>query len=416
MFINKVHQVGLKNILVFTIMGCICLFCFISIFIAPSYMDEQNYHYPLAQNNSLNKIINPDSDYSSAYTPLPYLVANLVLKISGSLAALRILNYVVFLCAVWFFYLLAKKLTKDHLVLTLLFFLNPYLLKASYMFLLYNWGLLFLLIALNMYFSEGKARPWLGDLFLLLAVLSQQWMLVVVLALLLYQLDLYLKKQIAINLLVKSFIGKFIVFLPVLLLFYSWRGLTHPNFVSHSLHPTFEHLNAVLANIGLIMLFVVLANFKNLLKISNVLLLFPLPLFWLAIPKHSMGHGPREITGIVSQLATKVYASLHISYDFIMFFFIVIGYLFLFLILNKNENDLSKIFQYALLGFFMAFVASARLAASHIYISLPLILLLFRSEIEKMRTTKNFMIMQFFLLSIVYLIYITFFRSQGITF
>ena len=397
-------------------MGVVCFFCFAAIFITSSYGDEQYYHYPLAQNISLSKIINTGSDYSSAYTPLPYLAGNLVLKISSSLVALRILNYAVFLLTIYFFYLLAKEVSKDHLVLTLLFFLNPYLLKASYLFIMFNWGLLFILIALNIYFSEGKARQLRGDFFLLLAVLCQQWMLVVVLAVLLYQLDLFFKGKIKINFLAKSFIGKFVIFLPAILLFYSWQGLTHPNFASHSLQPTFEHLNGVLANIGFLMFLVVLANYKNLLKMKNVLLLFPLPLLWLAIPKHSLSHGPREITGIVSQLVTKVYAGMHIPYDFSMFFFIIAGYLFLLLIISKNENDLAKIFQYAVLGFFIAFIASSRLAASHIYISLPLILLLFRAEIEKMKRTKNIMITQFFLLSLVYLIYITFYRSQGITF
>lgn len=406
----------LKKYAVYGIVGLICLFCFISIFIAPSYMDELNYHYPLAQSISLSQALDPGSDYASAYPPLPYFVANLFLGINNSLIVLRLLNFVIYLLAIWFFYQLAKKLTQDHLVLTLLFFLNPYLLKASYMFLLYNWGLLFMLIALNIYFSKGKWRHWLGDIFLLLAVLCQQWMLVVVLALLLYRLDLYLKKQISLGLLIKSFAGKLIVFLPAWLLFYSWGGLTHPNFASHALHPTFEHLNGVLANVGLLMFFLVLANFENIWKKSYVLLLLPLPLLWLAIPRHSIGQGPQEISGVVSQLATKVDAWLHVPYACTMFFFICVGYLLLLLILQNHEDGLRKIFLYAVLGFFIAFIASARLAASHIYISLPLLLLLLRGEIEKMRVTKNILAVEFFLLSTLYIVYVTFFRSQGISF
>jgi len=409
-------EIGLKSILIYIIMGIICLFCFISIFIAPSYMDEMNYHYPLAQSISLSRALAPGSDYASAYPPLPYFIANLFLRINDSLIMLRLLNFVVFFLAVWFFYQLAKKLTEDHLVLSLLFFLNPYLLKASYMFLLYNWGLLFMLIALNIYFSQGKARHWLGDLFLLLAVLCQQWMLVVVLALMLYRLDLYLRKQISLGLLLKNIVGKFIVILPALLLFYSWGGLTHPNFASHALHPTFEHLNGVLANVGLLMFFVVLANFRNIWKKSNVLLLLPLPLLWLAIPRHSIGQGPQEISGVVSQLATKVHAWFHVPYACTMFSFICVGYLLLLLILQNHEDGLRKIFLYAVLGFFIAFVASTRLAASHIYISLPLLLLLLRGEIEKLRAGKILLLAQFFSLSVVYIVYITFFRSQGISF
>jgi len=405
-----------KSVLVYAAMAFILLFCFVSIFIAPSYMDELNYHYPMAQSISLQQAINPGSDYNSAYPPLPYLVANLFLKIDSSLIKLRLLNFVIFLLAIWFFYQLAKKLTKDHMVLTLLFFLNPYLLKASYMFLLYNWGLLFMLIALNVYFSQGKWRHWSGDFFMLLAVLCQQWMLVVVLALLLYRLDLYLKRQIPLGLLMKSFAGKFFVFLPALLLFYKWGGLTHPNFASHALHPTFEHLSGILANVGLLMLIVVLANFKTIFKKSNVLPLLPLPLLWLAIPRHSIGQGPQEISGVVSQLATKADVLLHMPYALTMFLFIVAGYLLLLLILQNHKEGLPKFFLYAVLSFFIAFVASARLAASHIYISLPLLLLLLRGEIEEMRAGKIWLIAQFFSFSVVYIVYITFFRSQGISF
>lgn len=405
-----------KSVLVYAAMAFILLFCFVSIFIAPSYMDELNYHYPMAQSISLQQAINPGSDYNSAYPPLPYFVANLFLRINSSLIILRFLNFAIFLLAVWFFYQLAKKLTKDHLVLTLLFFLNPYLLKASYMFLLYNWGLLFMLIALNVYFPQGKWRHWSGDFFMLLAVLCQQWMLVVVLALLLYRLDLYLRKQITLGLLMKSFTGKFFVFLPALLLFYKWGGLTHPNFASHALHPTFEHLSGILANVGLLMLIVVLANFKTIFKKSNVLPLLPLPLLWLAIPRHSIGQGPQEISGVVSQLATKADVLLHMPYALTMFLFIVAGYLLLLLILQNHKEGLPKFFLYAVLGFFIAFVASARLAASHIYISLPLLLLLLRGEIEEMRAGKIWLIAQFFSFSVVYIVYITFFRSQGISF
>jgi hypothetical protein len=407
---------GLNKTVVVAIMVTIGLFCLTSIFIAPSYGDEQLYHYPMVQSISFGQASDPHSDYSSAYTPLPYVIGRLAFMLGGSLTAVRMLNFLVFLACVVCFIFLAKKISRDYWALSLLFFLNPYFLRASYMFLLTNWGLLFALLAMNIYVTKKDSRYWLGDSFLGLAVLCQQWMLVIVLGLLLFELQAVVIRKITAATWVKSLLRKTIMLAPAFLLFYSWRGLTHPNFSSHSLRPTFEHVNGVLANIGLVMLCVVLANIRDIFKKFDVVLLFPLPLLWFAIPRHSPGFGPLEITGVVSQLATQVQTKMHFPYQWSMFFFIMAGYFFLLLITRKKESSAPGFLRYALLGFFVAFAVSTRLAASHIFISLPWILLLFHTEIEGMKKLKMVMIGQYFLLSVVYIFYITFFRSRGISF
>ena len=397
-------------------MAAISLLCFVSIFIAPSYGDEQLYHFPMVQHVSLSQVLDAQSDYASAYTPLPYVIGKFVFKISGTLTAVRMLNFLVFLAAVYCFFTLARKISSDHWILTFLFFLNPYFLRAAYMFYLTTWGVLFALLAMNEIVAGKEAGHWRGDLFLGLAVLCQQWMLVLVLALLVVQLEAVVAGIMPAADWIKSMLCKMIMLAPALLLFYTWRGLTHPNFNSHSLHPTFEHVNGVLANVGLVMLCVVLADARNIFKKSDVLLLFPLPVLWLAIPSHTPGYGPHEISGVVSQLATQVQALAHVPYKLTMFFFIIAGYRLLLLLLGKRGSSTQGFLRYAVLGFFIAFSLSSRLAASHIFISLPWILLLFHREIAGMKKLKTVMIGQYFLLSVAYIFYITFFRSRGISF
>jgi hypothetical protein len=401
---------------IFILFGLTSALCLAAIFITPSFADEADYHFPLAKNISLEQILNPGSNYSSAYPPLPYLVGKLALKIHPSLVTLRILNFIVFLLAVSFFYLLAKRVCTDPEVLTMLFFLNPYLLKASFTYLIYNWGLLFALAGLYLYFFHETKYGLAAHLFLGAAVLSQQWMLAVVLALMLHEMVLYFEHKGGSSFLIKNILLKVLCLSPAIYLFGKWHGLVHPNFNSHALQPTFEHLDAVLANLGLVMFFLVLFYFRTLLSLRNIPLLFLLPLLWLAIPSHASTQGPFQVTGVISQLSTKLNQISGIPYNFFMFIFILLGLAFLVLLLKTSVGKIPGVLRYASLGFIAAYTASARLAASHIYICVPFILLVFSAEISKSKIMKILMAGQFLILSVAYLVYVVFFRSRGIMF
>lgn len=395
-------------------MGLICLFCFIAIFITPSYGDELNYHYPLAQQISFKQIVDPHSNYSSAYMPLPYLIGNIFLRMFNSLLTLRILNYLIFLLMIYFFYLLVKKYSEDYLLLTLLAFLNPYFLMSSFVYYMYNWGLLFALM--GFYFYSVKKLNIITDLFLALAVLSQQWMLVLVLAIILHEWTLFLERKINIGYLIKSTMVKCVFLTPAVYLFIKWGGLTHPNFFSHFLRPSFEHLSAVLSHIGFIMFFPILVNFRSFFIKKNIFLLFLLPLFWLTIPAHVSLSGPYQISGYFSHMAMKINFYLNIPYKFTMFFFILPGLLFLISMLKKNENDGLRVLIYALFGLFTALVASVRLTTAHIYLCIPFLLLLFHSDIAKLKKLKILMLVQYLFISCLFIFYFVFFRSRGIMF
>jgi len=395
-------------------MGVVLLFCFIAIFITPSFGDETRYHYPLARNISLNQIMDPHSDYSSTYMPLPYLIANAFLKMFPSLYTVRFLNYAIFLLLIYFFYLLARKFSHDPWLLTLLAFLNPYFLMSSFVFYMYNWGPLFALLGLYFY-SVKKSLP-LAGLFLSFAVLSQQWMLMLAVAIMLYEGIQLIQGEITLGLFSKRALTIFIFLTPAIFLFVNWQGLVHPNFVSHALRPSFEHLSAVLSHFGFIMFFPVISVSFSFINKKHIPLILLLPWFWLSIPAFSSYSDLNHITGFFPHLAMKFDQYLGLPYQVTMFLFIIPGILSLAMLMKKTNYEETDFLAYGALGLFTAFVASARLASAHIYIALPFLLLLFHNEISGLKKLKVLMIAQYLVISVVLILYFTFFRSRGILF
>lgn len=394
-----------------TIAG-VAVLCFVAIFITPSFGDELNYHYPLAKNITIKTIVDPGSDYSSAYMPLPYLLGNVLLRLFDSLLALRILNFIVFLLAIFFFDRIALSMTKEHKQLTLLAFLNPYLLFSSFVYYMYSWGVLFALLGLYFYLMR-RSKP-VADIFLALAVLSQQWMVVVVAAIIIHEGTLVLERRLSLAQWGIGIARKTLFLLPAAAIFISWRGLTHPSFSSHGLHPSFEHLNIVLVNLGFMFVLVVLANFKSFLKTRYLPLIFLLPILYLSIPAFSSYNGINQINGFIANFADKVDKVVHIPFSWVLFPFIAAGLLLLVLLLKGRTFDDKDIFLFIVCGFIAAFVAHSRLASAHVYLSLPLVILFLQREILSQKWLPKAMFIQYLLIAAVYLIFTIFFRSHGI--
>lgn len=388
--------------------------CFVAIFITPSFGDELNYHYPLAKNISLKTIIDSNSDYSSAYMPLPYLIGNGVLRIFNSLQALRILNFIVFMLGIFFFNRIARSRTKEHEQLTLLAFLNPYLLFSSFVFYMYSWGVLFALAGLYFYLVR-RSKP-AADIFLALAVLSQQWMVVVVAAVIIYEGTQVLERKLSLAQWGIGIARKALFLMPAAAIFISWRGLTHPSFSSHGLHPSFEHLNIVLVNLGFMFVMVVLAHFKSFLKTRHLPLLFLLPILYLSIPAYSSYNGINQINGFIANFADNADKMLHIPFGWILFPLIVFGLLSLTLMFADTTNDKKNIFLFIICGFLTAFVAHSRLASAHVFAMLPFALLFLQEKIQARKWLPKAMMIQYFSVSCLYLLFTVFFRSRGVQF
>ena len=344
--------------------------------------------------------------------PLPYLLGNLLLRIFDSLIALRIMNFIVFLLAIFFFDRIARSMTEEHEQLTLLAFLNPYLLFSSFVYYMYSWGVLFALVGLYFYLVR-RLKP-AADIFLALAVLSQQWMVVIVAAVIIHEGIQVLERKLSLAQWGIGIARKAVILLPAAAIFISWRGLTHPSFSSHGLHPSFEHLNIVLVNLGFMFFLVVLAHFRHFLKTRYIPLLFLFPLLYLSIPAYSSYNGINNINGFIANFADKVDKMLHIPFGWVLFPFIILGILLLALMLTDKTRDEKITFLFIIYGFSAAFVVHSRLSSAHVFVMLPFILLFLSKEIQSRKWLSKAMIFQFLLISLAYVIFTVFFKSQGI--
>jgi len=207
---------------------------------------------------------------------------------------------------------------------------------------------------------------------------------------------------------------KLLVLLPSLYLFISWKGLTHPNFQAHTLHPTFEHFNGSLANWGFIALFIFIFYFqRHLAKKELIPILFILPILFLSIPTHSSHHGAEQITGLTAQISAQVENITSIPYKITFFVFIISGLGLLVISVKKQKYEFEYFLFFVIIVFLIAFTSSTLLGASHIFVSAPFILFLFQKEIFEHRYLKYFIVSQLYLVSLFYIFYWGFFVIEG---
>ncbi len=406
---NSLHS-KISGVLIFILI----VYSFIAIFITPTFLDEDEYHYPNVQNITLHEVVTPNSTYSTAYGPLPYFIAVPVIKMYDSLYSLRIVNYIVLILILIFVFKISKHLSDDPKTITLLIIANPYLLRSAFTYHMFNYGLLFVLMGIYYYFyTKHKYKYSILHICFCMAVLSQQWLLVVVSAFFLYEITKSIEEGVTFSALkktvIKSVSYKVIFLLPVLFLFYKWGGLKHPNFQEYGLTPSLQHFTGTLANWGFVMMFVVLFYYRNLLKTKYIPVLFLTPLLFLTIPEHFYTHGVTKITGIVSQFATQIESYTFFPYKISMFMLSLFGLMALVLIVKKSESKIDLFYKYILLGFLVAFTAITKLGSTHIFSSLPFLILIFSKEINSNMYLKRVLSYQFFLVSLLYIIYLSVF-------
>lgn len=227
-------------------MGIFSFFLLLSLLKIESYaLDETLFHYPNLLNfyeNGWGAMFN--ARYSAANTPLPYFIVAMLAKLfSPSLALARIVTALIsFGTFLLFTKLLESFSVPRYFSFAILFY--PYFLVNSFVFYAINYGLFFLALALWQWQKAEKEpslfRELLTGLSLSMAVLCQQFFLVIPLAIIAHRGIAYFRAKANINL--PSFrqllLYNSLLALPLLLplaLFFYWGGLTHPNFRSHSL-------------------------------------------------------------------------------------------------------------------------------------------------------------------------------------
>ncbi len=298
--------------------------------------------------------------------------------------------------------------------MVLLLISNPYLLRSSFVYYMFNYGLLFATIGIYFYFfSNNKHKIILAHLFWGLAVLCQQWMLIIIFSIFLLEFNLFLKRELEKKLFIKGVIYKLFFLLPSFILFSFWQGLTHPNFQFHKLDPSFNHLTGTLANYGIVGIFILLFNFKKYFKVQYLPLIYFLPIIYLTIPSHSEHLGFDVITGVASQLSIQLQKYFSMPYKINMFFLAAIGMMVLIAVISKNSNNFSFFLKNVILGFLIAFSSSTALGAVHIFVSFPFLLLAFNSDLKEKKLLENTVLICFYLMSIFYVIYYSLFKVKG---
>ncbi len=277
---------------------------------------------------------------------------------------------------------------------------------------MYDWGLLFAFMGL--YFYLVKKLKLISSLFFSLAVISQQWLLMVILAVFLHEWQQCIEGKLTRSELVREAIIQGVFLLPAIILFVRWGGLVHPNFRSHALVPGFWHLGAILSMTGFLLLLPMLMQWRSFIKGEFLPLLFLLPMFWLTVPGFQRLSNLTHISGYFPHMLLKLEQLLHVPYRLSMFVFAVFGMLVLVAIMKKVKIPGNRILAYSILGLFAALTASVRLTIGHIHMVVPLIVLLFHSEISDLKKLKFVMVAQYLFVCIVYLVDLIFFKARGV--
>ena len=277
------------------ILSLYLLFGAISLISSNIHFDEKEFHLPTLvtfHNENPINVIN-SRDYKSASTPLPYLLVSTVLKVFNLLPTLitaRLANIVLsILCLIIFLKLFGIKGTNIVYPALILFF-YPYFLKPSFAFFMSIYGLFFFLLFIYFTNKNGSLNKFISGIFLALAILSQQFYLIVFFfyMIFLWYNDYHSKKNIFPS---KDLILFSIPLIVPLILFYFWGGLTHHNFSARAVNFRFENLTSVLIISGSALFpflifkiqYITRIKLAVILSISMVLVLFASPL-WVNAP------------------------------------------------------------------------------------------------------------------------------------
>ncbi|MBN1543390.1 hypothetical protein JW992_14720 [candidate division KSB1 bacterium] len=393
---------------------CICL---AAVFTAPPWNDELNFHAPLACSLSRSLIADPQSAYSSAYPPLPYVVGNLICRIVPGVVGLRLINLLVAGLSVLLFWRLVKPVSPWYPSLVLAFISNPYFLRSACFYFMINYGLLFSLAAIWLLRDAHQREiKWhLGHLFVGLAVLSMQWLLTLAFAVAVVEARVAIsQKQLDVKTVICWIAGNGVPLLPSAVLFYLWRGVVHPNFSYHALQPSFANLVIVLAIGGFLFWPWLVVDFPRLRWPLVRILFFLLPLLALSLPIYSTAQMPGNFPGLESSLLFRIEQFAGIPYSVALMLLVVSGIwaaaaMSEKIVLQGNETILITLF-----GLLTAMLASAILSSSHVYLVLPFLLLLLAPQRWIKESTLFGLNLYWAILSLAYLVYIVFFKSHGI--
>ncbi|NUN07787.1 MAG: hypothetical protein HUU54_01265 [Ignavibacteriaceae bacterium] len=335
---------GNKRVIFLILIICYAVLGFIAVQSNKTHIDEEGSHIPTAKSMYHQNIIDviKGVEYKSASTPLPYLITALVhriIKIEPNLKSVRMQNLLISLVTIILFILLIKNTRSESFIFALILFFYPYFLKPSFTYHMSIYGLIFFFLFLLTIRGEGLSNRFLAGLSLSMAVLSQQFYLV------LFAVPLMkivwaigrndVKREIAGSLLILA-----LSITPVLFLLILWGGLTHPAYRNWGVEFRFENMSAVLTVMGIVSLPVVLASVKQIsrkylitiIPVSIIIAIFFFP-EWVSIPKAG------GMTGMSFNALEKLSGSNEIIGVMTKSFFIFTGLVAIYVISLNNYKQ-----------------------------------------------------------------------------
>jgi hypothetical protein len=379
--------------------------------------DEYRNHIPTAKaffdDNLWGATLS--NKYKAANTPLPYILSVIPLKIlsiNPDYKSLRLINIFFSLFTLVMIYFLLGILNKKGVLLLGIILFYPYFLKPSFTYFMSIYGLMFFIISLRICYLDwyNKWQWFLIGFFVSLAILSQQFYLVLIPAYLIY---LLISQQSSLEKLFKGalFISSFLML--VLPLFVAWGGLTHPNYSFHNLKVDLTKLSSILVVSGGVLFFYFLSFIKKLnIKILLISFLSSMILSFLFYPEFSVKGGFEKITGFsfhVLHLFGKFWLPLGLIFRVVI---VCIGIYCLYdlfvktLLAKENKKDI--IFLIILMMMIIGFQFNNILSERHLLPLVVLLMILSIKMIEQFTIVKIWFISQS-ILGIIYIVHYFFF-------
>lgn len=346
-------------------------------------LDETVFHYPNLLNfyeNGWQAMFN--HRYSAANTPLPYLIVATIAKFfSPSLLLARMVTVLISFAGFLLFSKIMEQLyaTRYH-AFAFLFF--PYFFVNSFVFYAVNYGLFFLALGLWQWIKVERSFRYhqilLAGVWFSLAVLCQQFFLVVPLAMAGYKVTRWMVKPSD-----QPFVGLLIycslLLLPLMLplaLFAKWGGLTHSNFSSHSLSFYPSTIVAILFVTGFYFSpYVILYRHKITVveSIASILSATLLVLFWRPVFSDVQGAG--LFTGLVFHIFHAGARLAPVIPLVMMFIFTTGGILTFIRLVQQAKSDIEYALLATVLFMTVAFTSNTQVGERHL-VGLMMILLL----------------------------------------
>ncbi|MEM4260919.1 MAG: hypothetical protein QXG00_06790 [Candidatus Woesearchaeota archaeon] len=381
-------------------------------------IDEYYNHYPTVlaiYNDGLIKTLKSDN-YKAANTPLPYLLSLVPYKISGKapdIKSLRAFNSLIaLLCLLVISYFTKYIHNENNFIHLGVVFFYPYFLKPAFTYYLSIYGLLFFFITLYVVKIQSETILkwfWVG-LSVAAAILSQQFYLVLIPAILLH--IIFFDESDIKSKVLKSFIFIVTSLLLTLPIFIIWNGLTHPNYTFHQINLDFTKFTSIFLISGSILFFYFLSVIKNLdKKVFAIFLAVSFLLNTFLYPEFSIKGGYEKITGYTFHFIHIIENFNYVLSFLVRFFLVSIGLYGVYDLINKMVTQKDFILSLILILIIVGFMFNELLAERHL---LPLVVLLILYSSFQIKS-KHLLNLWFFFQVILgsgYFIYYLFYQTN----